>query len=215
VSKLLPLHVTAVIKRHPTWEGQTKRGFMVAVLSLLNWAVKEGYIETNKLRGRLDLPPVVSRAKDAVLCDEDYSVIHAHANGPLRDLLTACRHTGTRPDTLFKVSAEAGAEVRFSPATRQIIAGVHKTDGDGQDLVVDLDDTAFALLTRLAAVHPTGPLFRNNRGLVWTAEAEGKAMAGVRKKLKARGIKLKGRGIMYGLRHNFATTLLLADVSDA
>lgn len=210
VKDLKPHHVDAVLKLNPGWSKSTIRGFMVCLLSCLNWSMKQGYTTHNPLSKKLSIPPVISRGKESIISDEDYQSMMAHALPTLRDLIVACRNTGTRPVYVATVTAK-----HFHEQARCWVFDEHKTEATGEPLVVHLNDMMVALTKKLIAQHPEGPLFRNSRGNPWTDTAWGKAMAGLRETLKKKDIKLSGRGILYGFRHSYATELLEQGVPDA
>ena len=82
------------------------------------------------------------------------------------DFLVACHNTGTRPENIAAVTA---GDYRKESACW--VLKVHKTDADGLPTTIHLNPTMVALTEKLAASRPEGPLFRNNRGNRWTAEA--------------------------------------------
>jgi integrase len=209
VKSLKPRHVDEVLALHPDWSKSTIRSFMVCINTTLNWAVRQEYITFNPLAKKLPIPAVVSRGKESVIEPDDYEKMIQHATPALRDFIVACRNTGTRPHVVAAVTA-----ADFYEDAACWVVNEHKTDDDGQPLVVHLNDTMMALTKKLIALHPSGPLFRNNRGNPWVDTAWGKAMAGLRKTLAGRGIKIKGRGILYGFRHTYATDLLGEGVPD-
>lgn len=210
VKSLKPLHVDAVLKENDHWGKSTIRGFMVCVSTTLNWAVTQGYISHNPLAKKLCIPAIVSRGRESVISPEDYQHMLAHAKPRLRDFLVACRNSGTRPHLVAGVTAK-----HFHEAATCWVFEEHKTDDTGEPLVVHLNGTMLGLTKKLVAEHPDGPLFRNGRGNPWTDTAWGKAMAGLRKTLKKNKVEIKGRGIMYGFRHSYATELLAEGVPDA
>jgi len=211
VADIRPFHLDDVMKLYPAWGKSKRRGFMVAISTCLNWAVKKGYVSVNPLARKLDLPVVVSRGRDAAIPVEDYELMLQWAVLALKDFLIACRHSGTRPSMVAQVTAD-----HFNEAGECWIFDQHKTEGKtGEPLVVHLDATLLALTKRLAVLHPEGPLFLNNRGRAWKENAWVKAMIRLRKTLQEAGIALKSSGIMYGFRHAFATEMLEAGVGEA
>lgn len=142
----------------------------------------------------------------------DYEALIAHANQPLRDFLTACRNSGTRPHMVAAVTAKRFHE---APVPHWLFEQHKTVEESGGPLVVLLNATLVTMTKRLISLRPEGPLFLNNRGNPWTDTAIGKAMAELRKKLKKKDIKLSSTGIMYGFRHTFATELLKKGVSEA
>ncbi len=211
VKDLKPHHVDGVLKQHPHWTKSTIRGFMVCVSTTLNWSVKHGFTTHNPLSKKLDIPKIVSRGKDSLVTPEDYKAMIEHANPRLRDFLIACRNSGTRPHIVATVEAR-----HFHEAAACWVMDEHKTmEESGEPLVVHLNPTLLALTKKLVAENPEGPIFRNTRGHVWVDTAWGKAMEGLRKTMRNKGVAVKGRGIMYGFRHTFATDLLEKGVPDA
>jgi integrase len=210
VAELKPHHLDAVLKEHPAWGKATVRGFMVAVQTALNWSAKMGFITANPLAHRLVLPPTVSRGRDSCMTQEDYETLIAHARPDLLDFLVACRNSGTRPHIVASVEAR-----HFNEQAGCWILEEHKTDKDGQPMVVHLNATLLALTKRLVLEHPTGKLFRNSRGNPWHDDVWGKRLRTLRKRLAKKGIKISSRVIMYGLRHSFATDMLSQAVPDA
>jgi integrase len=200
---LKAIHVDALMKKNPHWGKSTRRGVMVCILTTLNWAVKQGIATRNPLAKKLDIPPIVSRGRDSVISPDDYEKLIVSANDRLRDFLVACRNSGTRPHIVAEVTAK-----HFHEAAECWVMPEHKTDSDGQPLVIHLNTTLLALTRRLVAERPEGPLFVNNKGNRWTDTAWGKAMAGLRQQFQEAGETISCTGIMYGFRHTYATDLL-------
>lgn len=198
IQDLKPRHVDAVVREHPHWSEATVRGFMVTLCTCLNWAVRQEYIISNPFAKKLPIPPITSRGRESLISAEDYAMMLSHATPQLRDVLVACRNTGTRPQVVATVTKR-----HFDEGNSCWVMQRHKTDGKGEVLVVHLNDTMMALTRRLAEKYPEGFLFRNGRGNPWTDTALGKAMAGLRGTMKNAGVQIAGRGIMYGLRHSF------------
>lgn len=211
IRDLKAVHVDNLLKKHPGWGRSTQRSVMVCILTTLNWAVKQGIATKNPLSKRLDIPPIVSRGRDSVISNEDFEKMLAHANPRLKDLLIACRFSGTRPHMIATVTAKHFHETPFPSWVME----EHKTMDSGGPLTILLNPTLLALTKKLVAERPEGPLFLNNKGNPWTDTAWGKAMSGLRKKLKASGVKLSCTGIMYGFRHTFATEMLKKGVPEA
>lgn len=206
---LKAIHVDDLMKQRPHWSKSTRRGVMVCILTTLNWAVRQGIATRNPLSKKLDIPPIISRGRDSVIPPEDYEKLIAHANGRLKDFLIACRNSGTRPHIVADVTS-----AHFLEKAVCWVMPEHKTDSDGQPLVIHLNQTLLALTKRLSAERPSGQLFVNNRGNKWTDTAWGKAMAALRKRLDDAGEKLSCSGIMYGFRHTFATDMLESGVPE-
>jgi integrase len=156
---LKAIHVDDLMKKHAHWGNSTQRSVMVCILTCLNWAVRQGIATRNRLAKRLTIPAIVGRGRDSVISPEDYEKMIAHANNRLRDLIIACRNTGTRPHIIASVTAK-----HFHEAGECWVMTEHKTDSTGEPLVVHLNETMLALTRRLMVERPEGPLFVNNRG---------------------------------------------------
>lgn len=193
----------------PAWGSTTRRGAAVVVVCALNRAVKMRMILKNPLAGKLELPTKKSRGREAIVSPSDFAVILEHSNDRLRDALIAIRQTGCRPGELVGLNAE-----NVDLAAGVWVLPEHKTDADGMPRVIHLSDTAKELTRRLVEANPTGTVFRNNRNHAWTVIGLNNAMAMVRERIEAKGLAIKTRGVLYGLRHTFATDLLRAKVPD-
>ena len=134
-----------------------------------------------------------------------WEAIRANATGNFRDLLIALHETGARPAEVRAVEAR-----HFDQATRKWFfeKPIKKTNGKQRARIVCLTDPVLAICERLAAKHPTGALFRNERGEPWTKNALVLHCNRLSKKL---GIPFTA----YSFRHSFATSKLLANHSAA
>lgn len=208
---LRPFHLSAAFEKNPQWSAAVRRQVMVQTVTVLNWSVRQGFLAANPLAGKLDLPPARSRGRDSVWTDADFAIVLAHARPRFREFLTALRLTGCRPGEVATVRA-----AHVDLARGLWVLPEHKTDADGLPRVVHLSPAMVALTGELVErAGGEGLLFLSERGRPWNPVALDGAMSKVRKRIRAAGGKLTGKGILYGLRHTFATELLSAGVPDA
>ena len=87
----------------PGWSNSTRASYLAVVRQLARWA---------GLPTRIRRPPVESRGADTCLTDEQFAAVLAALPprsgraGDLRELLTALRETGARPQELAGLTAE-------------------------------------------------------------------------------------------------------------
>jgi integrase len=200
---LKPFHVDDWIRKH-NWNATTERIYKSTVFTLFNWAHRQGHLAANPL-ANLEKPPIVSRGLDRLIGDEEHQRMLDKAAPTLRDLLIALRLTGARPSEIAKITA-----ANFDAAQGVAVLTDHKTSKKGYHRIILLPPPVVEICKRLATIHPTGPLFRNNAGTPWTPICLVNAMRRLRKRAQVReGV------IAYGYRHTFATDALAKGVPDA
>lgn len=160
VDNLKPYHVDRWVKAdYSSAKANTRRNAMRAVERCMNWAVKSGYIPLNPIRG-IEKPPQESR--ETVITEKQYkrTLELTSKHGDFRDVLTFLWQTGCRPQEVRIIEAQHfdGETITFT-----------KTDSKGKkhNRVIYLNETALEIVRRLAAQHPTGPLFRTSKGKPW------------------------------------------------
>jgi integrase len=80
VRDLKPYHITRWFEAHPKWNQSTRRCAITAIKRAMNWAVHEGYLTNNPLKGVVK-PPVLRREK-VVTVDEHKTIIGAVRHTP-------------------------------------------------------------------------------------------------------------------------------------
>ncbi len=190
-------HVTVWVSAHPTWGQVTERNAKTALLTCLNWAVQQGLISKNPLKG-IPRPRNRSRGRSAVISDDLHERLMSAAHPAFKLVLFALRETGCRPGELCRVTA-----ADFDPQGGKWVLSDHKTERFGKRRVIYLTPGMVELSRKLAELHPDGTLFRNSYRRAWTPNAIKGAYYELRKLL---GLP-KGT-FAYGNRHTFATRLL-------
>ncbi len=158
-----PYHVQQWLDANPRWKTG-KRGAVIAVTRIFNWAVRMGLIEANPIRS-IEKPKAGRR--EHVIAPEQYATILATVrDSEFRDLLMTCWETGCRPQEVLSVEAR---HVDLANGCWEF--PVDESKGKKRQRIVYLTDTALAITRRLMDLYPSGPLFRNTDGLRWTPSA--------------------------------------------
>lgn len=195
----------AAERRRP-WGPTTHRAAITVLKRLLNWAVK------NHRKSVLVNPiasmerPAAARRERVLAVGEWAEILSWYPPGdPFRDFLVAIRESGVRPGEVMKVTA---ADVNFELGVWVIQGKTTKRTGKAR--VVYMTETLRELTVRLVALHPEGPLFRNEDGNPWNRQA---VRDRFRRKQKSKGLDPKV--VAYTFRHTWATDALEAGVPDA
>ena len=193
VGDFKPHHVTKWIASFNS--STTKHNVVAIAQRMFNWAVDEQYLTFSPI-GKMKKPASLKR--NIVYTPDQWEQIKEHATGSLLDLLDFIWLTGCRPQEVRTLSAchLHGDMVIFPPV---------ESKGKTHSRVIYLIPQSRAILERLSAQHPSGPLFRNSRGIPWTKDA-------IKCRLTRISKKVGFRVIAYGARHSFATNALIRSV---
>lgn len=173
----------------------TKNDAVSVLQRLLNWAVEQQYLSRNPIHGFKK--PKASR-REVFYTPEQWQSIKSHAIGPVVDYLDFLFWTGCRPKEARDLEA------------RHIHDGViifpsDESKGETDARVIFLTPEAQAIVTRLAKLHPDGPIFLNSRGRPWTKDS-------IKCRLTRISRLVGFRVIAYGARHSYATNALMNNV---
>jgi integrase len=127
------------------------------VRRLVNWAILQGYISTDPLKG-LQMP-AATRREVWLTRDEFKRVLGAIREDWFRQLVTVAFETGCRPQEIFAVEAR-----HFDVSNSRWVFPVPESKGKRQPRVVYLTPLAEQITATLIEKHPTGKLFRNAAG---------------------------------------------------
>lgn len=200
----------ALGKRTVRWAATTQRMAYTNFRTALNWAVRQGFIETHCLqaKGAVDLPSAKPRGRECYLEPAETASLQEKAPRRLAPLLAILSGTGCRPAEAYHMEArhyrqEGGCFVfPWNPPEGE---WTHKTAKKTQrDRVVFVPPELTGLVESLIAESPTGPILRNHRGKRWNDKTVSQALgrlaekAGITKPVMA-----------YSYRHTFATRFLL------
>lgn len=199
--QVTPDVIEAWLKSKVNWKG-SRRGAIMAMKRVLNWALDNRKITTNPLR-KMKIPPS-NRRQRFLTADERKQIFDCYAQGdPFRDFLFALEQTGSRPGEVSIVTA-ANVDLRTGVWNLE----EHKTAGKTSEMrVIILTPPMIELTQRLIAANPEGPLFRNEDGKSWNRNSIRCRFRRVREKLK-----LGNDVVAYLYRHAVCTDLLEAGV---
>lgn len=157
------------------WNSTSRAHAGTLILAAVSWARKKGFIQTDPLAGRVDLPQPVLRGREARMSEGlmDLLIGEARANKmrshEFADLLWALRLTGARPGELRHAQAfnyERGRLVFRWNATRGYVwKNAKKTQ---RDRVILLTPELQEHVERLVVATPDGPIFRTPRDAPWS-----------------------------------------------
>lgn len=181
------------------WSARSKHGAYAAIKKLYQWAVDNGHIHKNPIKGvKLESP----EPRKSVISPEDHAKIIAAVDPCFRQYLLAAS-CGPRPAQIREVTAE-----NVLPDFSAWVFSKHKTAHKTQrPLVVYLPPELQELTKELVTRYPTGPLFRNSRGQPWLKDTIVRKMQRLRNRLN-----LPEGTVLYLYRHTFATNALMNDV---
>lgn len=202
INEVTPYHVTGWLGAKFRGRSDTyQNGAVRAVCRAFNWAKKQRLIRFNPIEG-VEKPAYEPR--EAYLQPAQWEkLLGAVKDDAFRDLLVFLRETGCRPQEARAVEAR-----HWDKANHCIVLDLAKSKGmkgKRKKRVIRLTDKAEIIVAKLAAVNPTGHLFRNMRGRPWKAYA-------INNRFHRLGEKLNLDVSAYWLRHSFATDALLRGV---
>ena len=190
--QLKPYHVYDATKK--TWSASYKRGFMVAVQRAFNWAVKQGYINTNPLRF-LEKPTATRR--DNCPTEKDYKKLVSLVKDGFKNILVFAWESGARPQEI------SGLRVRHVESDRIVLA-VEESKGKKEKRAIYLTEKAAKLLAKLIKGRDKDEfVFLNTRGNPWNPHS-------IANRLDRLAKKTGHKFALYDFRHAFATRMLEA-----
>jgi integrase len=200
IADLKPFHVQQWVDSHAGWLTG-KRGAIISMQRALNWAAKQGHIETSPIR-HMEKPAQGKR--EQLITPETYQKILALVkDDAFRDLLELSWETGARPQELFGVQAS----YVDLPEARWIFP-VKESKGKKTQRVVYLTDRALAITKKVLALGHDGFMLRNTDGEPWCMSSVSSRFQRIRDKI---GTKYS----LYAIRHSFCTFALAVGKLDA
>ncbi len=185
VESLKPFHVSNWADAHPRWGPNHRRGAITAVQRAFTWAVKMGHIAKSPVRG-VDKPP--PKRREQVLTRAEFNGLLARASDDqFRDLLTFCWETGSR---VQEVRLIEGRHLRLDRGRVELPPAESK--GKKRWRYIYLTPASEQIVAGLCARHPSGPLFRNEDGNKWDAQAFNNRFCRLQQRLGREELKRRG-----------------------
>ncbi|MBP3958415.1 tyrosine-type recombinase/integrase [Gemmata sp. G18] len=195
VADLKPFHVVEWADSHEDWGPAYRRGGIVAIQRPFNWGEKLGYIPATPIK-HIEKPKP-NRRENAV-SPADWKKIKAHypPGDPFALLLEFSWESGCRPQESKRIEAR---HVEFG--RERVVFPAEEAKGKKRPRVIHLTPPARLILAVLVRDNPTGPVFLNEDGVPWTAQAMSCRFGRLKKHF---GIKFAA----YDFRHGFCERLL-------
>lgn len=133
VCELQPHMLETWLAKQTRWNATSKAHAGTLILGAVSWARRKGYIKTDPLAGRVDLPDPVLRGREARMSEDlmDLLMSESHANmmrsREFGEFLWALRLTGARPGELSHAEAHNYSKGRLIFRWNTRVGYVHKT----------------------------------------------------------------------------------------
>lgn len=197
ISDLKPYHVIEWVDSHATWGDTYKRGAIVAVQRVFNWAEELGYIESTPIK-KIKKPQ--AKRREIFMTQADYEEIFniLHADDPFRDLLVFVWQTGCRPQEARHIERRH-VEIEHE----RIVFPAEESKGKRTKRIIYVQGEALDILKRLLACESgEGKLFKNTRGDAWTKYS-------ICNRFHRLSKRLGKRMYCYAARHGFGTRKII------
>ena len=201
-------------KRMIRWHSGGVRNFICGLQACLNWAVNQGLIPANPLKG-LEPPIARSRGGECRVTPEIHQKALQASKSDFRQLLIVLEATGCRPAELFNAEGrhfDEGLGGLIYRGCSHLKEGEtsHKTSNKDKDRIIFLNGEALELVKELVKKYPEGPLFRTRErkrcpSSKWTEDTIHKRIRRLRKKMG-----LPAAFSLYSYRHELHTAYLEA-----
>lgn len=164
VSQLTPNHLTQLFAKRPRWSSSTRNGVCRAVGRAFSWAEEQRLIERSPL-ARMKKPKCKSR--EVVISQAEFDHFLEILKGErFKELLTVAWECGPRPQEITRAEGR-----HFDAANGRWVFPIEESKGKKMPRIVYLTDQALHITRKLVLRHPTGPIFRNEKGEPWTKES--------------------------------------------
>lgn len=189
-----PYHVIEWTDSRSTWGNTYKRGAIVAVQRVYNWAEEMGYIESTPLK-KVKKPQAERR--EIYMEQSDYDTILGllSPNDPFYSLLQFVWYSGCRPQEARHIEPR-----HIQMEHERIVFPVEESKGKKR--IIYLQGIALDIIKRLMAEGREGKLFLNTRGDAWTKYSICNRFHRISKTIGK-------RMFCYAARHGFATRKLV------
>lgn len=194
---LKPFHIIEWTDSKCTWGDTYKRGAIVAVQRVYNWAEEMGYIAATPIK-KVKKPTAKRRETYMELADFTQILSNLDDDDPFRDLLEFVWYTGCRPQEVRHIEPR-----HVDTVHERIIFPAEESKGKRAKRIIYLHGRAWEITKKLLMEETSGgKLFKNNRGTPWTKYAICNRFHRISKSM---GKKLS----CYAARHGFGTRKLI------
>lgn len=191
-----PFHITEWVDSKEGWGGNYKRGAVIAIERVYNWAVQMGYLEKTPIRS---VPKPPSKRREIYMKTDDFERILSliSEKDSFRDFFQVMWYTGCRPQELRHI------EPRHVDLTNEcIVLPAEESKGKKAKRVIYIQGVALEIVRRLMAEGREGKLFTNSRGSAWSKFS-------ICNRFMRFSRILGKRLFAYSMRHGFATRKLI------
>lgn len=194
--KLKPYNISEWVDSKEGWGDNYRRGAIIAIQRVYNWAIEMGYLESSPIR-KVPKPP--AKRREIYMKPDDFQEIMSliPLKDPFHDFVTFVWLSGSRPQEARHIEKR-----HFEPENERIVFPADESKGKRVKRIIYLHGDALAMITRLAEKYPEGKIFRNSRGGAWTKFA-------VCLRFRDLSKKIGRRMFCYAQRHGFATRKLI------
>jgi len=203
VLKLIPHDVTDWLNSHKTWSPSGRRTRIQAVKRAFNFAVEQGIIPRNPIRG-FKVPR--SKARITHINPEQEQAIYKYGNAALAEAVQVCIRTGARYGSEFcklttKHVVDMGERMEwvFEP---------HEIKTRRKRIIRISDPEIIQIVRKKMKSHRSGPIFRNGKRKPWLWKNLSQRFRVLKHRLERKGIDLDEACCMYSCRHTYAKRTL-------
>jgi integrase len=200
--ELRPYHISRWVDKKreaEEWGESTVFNAKRIAFRVCNWAVEEGLLTDNPLKGMKRPKP---SPRQRAMTEEEFELLYQHAGGPFRDFLLALHGTGARPIELRQLKWTQVHEDRL------ILEKGKTSKKTGKARIIFLTPQVREMFQRLD--HSSPYVFLNVRGKPWTMNAVRLQVARLKKALR-----LPSDICAYLCRHGFGTRAIMNGVNPA
>ena len=199
VDDLRPSDVQEWVDSHPNWKSN--RAAVQAVRRAINYCVVEQkLIPVNPIRG-VKVAKVGKRL--TYFTPEVEQAIYQWASPALASAIKVCIHTGARPIIEFGSLEKRHVEVD-EQGNMTWYYPPNESKVRSKPRIIQVPKCIKPLVEAAMRKHPSGKLFRDDKGKPWSHKEMKNAFARLRQRLVRKKVPLEPTDVMYTCRHTFA-----------
>ena len=165
IEELRPLHVE-LWATAPHRTINTRRNMMRAVKRCFRWACMQGYLDRSPL-AQMEIPQ--GKARDVYIPPNEFETLLSFVTDPgFAELLRVTYEIGCRPQESLRVEAR-----HVDLEHKRWVFPANESKVKSMPRIVYLTEYAYEVTEQLVSKWPTGPLFRNTKGMPWNPNSVG------------------------------------------